>query len=414
MLLRVISAVLLVLALLPTTARAATPYDSLYQFESAFLGNLQPGDTGSFSVFFANTGTTAWVSGTSTQVNLAACRDDKTTCGVAPEESAWNPGSWLSATAYARHTKTTVAPGDFSAFTYAVKVPANVALGIYRFNGDLVLAATGAKLHPEGYYQDATVTSLSAGIVAPTDVQVQVANLDNGPRDNDIRIFFNAPSTNPILPYEIQRAPGGCPVANDSPFWTTAATITLVGGVFGSYNDYDRPNGFHCYQVRVKNAAGAFLYSNQVQAAIFGPSDISAPISTSVMMVSSGGFPNTLDAGDQFSVTFDKAMALQSFATIRVTDADCGAPASQSSGPASCTAPATQTTADITCGTNASCALSLDAKVLTVTMTGNPIDVVPGAAPGVQLPAVIVSASGISAQTGSAWSIVTSSDRVIN
>src|SRR5207253_7269372 len=29
--------------------------------------------------------------------------------------------------------------------------------GTYRFNGDLVLSTTGEKIHPDGYYQDATV-----------------------------------------------------------------------------------------------------------------------------------------------------------------------------------------------------------------------------------------------------------------
>src|SRR3989475_11572397 len=39
-------------------AKALTPgYDSAYQFESAFL-SLKAGDSGTFSVFFANTGTT--------------------------------------------------------------------------------------------------------------------------------------------------------------------------------------------------------------------------------------------------------------------------------------------------------------------------------------------------------------------
>ena len=120
-------------------AQAATAYDSQYQFESAFLGNLKPSDTGTFSVFFANIGTVTWVVGTTTQVNLAACRDDKVTCNVAPEEASWNPGTWLSTTAYATHAKVAVAPGDFSAFTYNIKVPAGATIGTYRFNGDLVI-----------------------------------------------------------------------------------------------------------------------------------------------------------------------------------------------------------------------------------------------------------------------------------
>src|SRR3989441_10002119 len=132
-------------------AAAVAGYDSLYQFESAFL-TMNPGDTNTFSVFFANTGTTVWAAGTATQVNLAICAADKVTCNVAGPNAGWNPGTWLSSTAYTTHAKPAVAPGDFSAFSYSVRAPAGAAGGTYRFNGDLVLAATGARIHPEGYY----------------------------------------------------------------------------------------------------------------------------------------------------------------------------------------------------------------------------------------------------------------------
>src|SRR5205807_9493909 len=75
--------------------QAATPgYDSAYQFESAFL-TLKTGDSGTFSVLFANTGTTSWVAGTGTQVNLAVCAADKVTCNVTSAQAAWASG-WLS------------------------------------------------------------------------------------------------------------------------------------------------------------------------------------------------------------------------------------------------------------------------------------------------------------------------------
>ena len=57
-------------------ALAAAGFDSTYQFESAFL-SLAPGDTGTFAAFFANTGTAAWVKGSSSQVNLAVCDTSK-------------------------------------------------------------------------------------------------------------------------------------------------------------------------------------------------------------------------------------------------------------------------------------------------------------------------------------------------
>src|SRR5438309_1285877 len=122
-----------------TTAKAATAFDSAYQFESAFL-SLNPGDTGTFSVFFANTGTTAWVTATASQVNLAVCGADKLTCNIPSPQATWASG-WISPSAYASHAKAAVPPGDFSAFTFAVKVPAGTSIGTYRFNGDLVVAA---------------------------------------------------------------------------------------------------------------------------------------------------------------------------------------------------------------------------------------------------------------------------------
>src|SRR3989441_5788107 len=139
------------------TAQALTAgYDSAYQFESAFL-SLKASDSGTFSVFFANTGSTSWVAGSSSQVNLGICAADKVTCNVTSAQASWGV-NWLSSTAYATHTKSVVTPGDFSAFTYNVKVPAGTAAGTYRFNGDLVRSATGDRIHPEGYFQDGTVS----------------------------------------------------------------------------------------------------------------------------------------------------------------------------------------------------------------------------------------------------------------
>src|SRR2546427_1524054 len=80
---------------LATPAAAVGAYDSQYQFESAFLANLKPSDTGTFSVFFANIGTVTWVVGTTSQVNLAVCAADKVTCNVASPQATWASG-WLS------------------------------------------------------------------------------------------------------------------------------------------------------------------------------------------------------------------------------------------------------------------------------------------------------------------------------
>src|SRR6267378_762662 len=145
-------------------ALAVTGYDSAYAGESAFV-NISPGQTLNFQVFFANTGTTTWSRGTGTQVDLAACLEDKVTCNAQDAtEASWNSG-WLSATRYSSTVQTTTAPGALGTFSYNIAAPANVTAGTYRFNGDLVLSSTGEKIHPEGYYQDATVGGGGTGAV---------------------------------------------------------------------------------------------------------------------------------------------------------------------------------------------------------------------------------------------------------
>ena len=146
----------LVASAVPANA-AVAGYDSAYAGESAFL-TLSPGASGTFTVFFLNTGTTTWTKGTSTQVDLAACLEDKTTCNAQDATEAPFNSGWLSATRYASTTQTSVAPGQVGTFSYNVAVPATQAAGTYRFNGALVKADTSADIRNEGYYQDVTVT----------------------------------------------------------------------------------------------------------------------------------------------------------------------------------------------------------------------------------------------------------------
>ena len=163
---RILALVALCLAYSPTPALAVTGYDSAYSGESAFV-NINPGETASFQVFFSNTGTLTWTKGGDTQVDLAACLADKVTCPAQdPTDSTWNSG-WLSATRYATATQATVAPGTIATFGYNIKAPSNATAGTNRFNGDLVVSSSGARIHPEGYYQDATVQAIG-NIPVPT------------------------------------------------------------------------------------------------------------------------------------------------------------------------------------------------------------------------------------------------------
>ena len=164
---RILALIALCLAFAPTPALAVTGYDSAYSGESAFV-TINPGETQSFQVFFSNTGTLTWAKGTATQVDLAACLEDKVTCNAQdPSEATWNSG-WLSPTRYATTTQASVAPGSLATFAYNIKAPSN-ATGTHRFNGDLVVSASGQRIHPEGYYQDASVNAVgSVSVPTPT------------------------------------------------------------------------------------------------------------------------------------------------------------------------------------------------------------------------------------------------------
>ena len=166
------------LAAQATPARAVAGYDSAYSGESAFL-TLSRGESGSFTVFFANTGSATWTLGTGAQVDLAACREDKVTCDAQDSGEAEFESGWRSATRYATHTQTSVSPGQIATFTYSVEVPSDAAAGTYGFNGALVLSATGEDIRNEGYFQDVTVTVASAAATV-TDLDPEEGAIEGG------------------------------------------------------------------------------------------------------------------------------------------------------------------------------------------------------------------------------------------
>jgi carboxypeptidase family protein len=164
-LIRIVALVALCLSFTPGPASAVTGFDSFFSGESAFI-TIDPGETRSFQVFFRNTGTVTWARGGDTQVDLAVCLEDKVTCNAQDQgEATWNSG-WISPTRYTTAKQTIVLPGSIATFTYDIKAPLN-ATGTHRFNGDLVVAKTGERIHPEGYYQDAKVEAVGS-VVVPT------------------------------------------------------------------------------------------------------------------------------------------------------------------------------------------------------------------------------------------------------
>jgi hypothetical protein len=233
-------------------AAAAVPgYDSAYAGESAFV-NISAGQTQNFQVFFANTGTTAWQRGTGTQVDLAACLEDKVTCNAQDaSEATWNSG-WLSAVRYATTVQTVTPPGSLGTFSYNITAPAGVAGGIYRFNGDLVLASTGEKIHPDGYYQEAN-TGAPTGAATITSL---TPNNGTNAGGTDVVISGSGIICNPTFPTVsfggtngTVLSCGATSVTVDSPAHATGSVTVTVSnpgapasnGLTYTYTDTSRP-----------------------------------------------------------------------------------------------------------------------------------------------------------------------------
>jgi hypothetical protein len=224
-----ITAASLALSMLAQSAPAAAVagFDSAYAGESAFVA-LAPGQSNEFQVFFANTGSITWTRGTTSQVDLATCLSDKVTCNAQDTSDApWNSG-WLSSTRYATHTQTSVAPGAVATFRYTVMAPSGVAAGQYDFNGDLVLASTGEKIHPEGYFQAATVGA-GAGAATITSLTPSSGTANGGTTVTIAGSGFVCTPSFPSVAF-------GSSLATVTSCGATSLTATSPAGAVGSVN----------------------------------------------------------------------------------------------------------------------------------------------------------------------------------
>src|SRR5439155_18995608 len=112
---------------------------------------LERGATGTLTVFATNIGSTSWVKGSASQVDLASC------CPVeASANASWNNG-WISDSHYATASSDVVASGATGVFTFNVKVPLDATLGSHTFPFGLVLESTTEPWHPEGMWGAGTV-----------------------------------------------------------------------------------------------------------------------------------------------------------------------------------------------------------------------------------------------------------------
>ena len=281
---RILALVALCLAYAPTPALAVTGYDSAYSGESAFV-TISPGQTLQFQVFFSNTGSLTWTKGGDTQVDLAACLADKVTCNAQdPSESTWNSG-WISTTRYTTTTQATVAPGTLATFAYNIKAPSNAGAGVYRFNGDLVVAASGARIHPEGYYQDAEIQAIG-NVPVPTPSPTPGST----PFPSAPPSQAPAPNPNPLLCFD-GTTDGG---------FNGHCTLITGGATLNTIDDNSNPN----------DAYAGVYYANQSNngknLAAVNPASISFTYAAAEGTTASGGSPRvSIPVDSDGNGTFD-------------------------------------------------------------------------------------------------------------
>jgi len=238
-------------------AAAVSGYDSAYFGESAFL-TLGPGQSGQFAVGFNNTGSTGWLTGSASQVDLAICLPDKVTCNTVSPNAAF-ASSWLSSTDYATTSTTYVGPGQTGYFVYNVTVPAGTAPGTYRFNGDLALHATASMIHPQGYYQDVQVPSV--GAAAKLGCVANPTSIPAGTNASGV----GATSTITVS----EQDASGNTVTGDS---TTRITLSQAGGLGG-----DLGNGADASATAtVANGVATFTLTAPANSANTGTDQLSA------------------------------------------------------------------------------------------------------------------------------------------
>ena len=255
-------------------AAAVTGFDSAYFGESAFL-TLGPGQSGQFAVGFNNTGSTGWLTGSTSQVDLTICLPDKTTCNTTSPNAAF-ASSWLSSTAYATTSTTFVGPGQTGFFVYNVTVPSGTAPGTYRFNGDLALHGTASMIHPQGYYQDVQVPSV--GAAAKLACAANPSSIPAGTNASGV----GATSTITVT----EQDASGNTVSGDS---STKVTLSQAGGLGA-----DLGNGADASAtMTVTNGVATFTLTAPASSASTGTDQLSA---------SSPTFPTL--TGCQTNVTF--------------------------------------------------------------------------------------------------------------
>jgi len=239
-------------------------------------------------------------------------------------------------------------------------------------------------------------------MTAPTNNNVTTYNIQRASVSGTATSAANSCNLNAIAP---NNDTSGAPTGSA---FSSIGALTITAGQTGTFTNFDLSNGGYCYRVMVQNPnIGTQSFSNYVPVNIPGTSDVTAPRSTSATLSQSGGFANTLDAGDKILIDFNEAMSIAANAVIRVTDSDCGNVGQ--SGPATCTGATTNTVADIICATNATCVLQAGPAgsntELSITTSGNPTIVSAGSTSNAQFPVVVTDTQGVTDLSGNTWDL---------
>ncbi len=254
---------------------------------------------------------------------------------------------------------------------------------------------------------------------APATPAITVVNGDSGATANDARITYTRPATNsPGVTYSLHRASVDDGVDNDCGTVddTTGAFSTVVSATQGTgtgtgvfvFSDNNLANGCYTYRIRATSPVSTNTADSTAPPAEVVPAapDTTDPISTYAKRTTDAGTTD-INTGDVIKITFNEAMkAPVAGASMTLSDGDV-------------------TIANVVAGTNATFALNATAEVvngvsrpagtvLTITLTAAPTTVLPGLAAGLQAPADVQTASGITDVAGNAWDIGGSSDVAID
>jgi hypothetical protein len=144
----------------------------------------------------------------------------------------------------------------------------------------------------------------------------------------------------------------------------------------------------------IQDVSGNDLANPSTVSFSTGAADFMSPTIDDTRLVANLASTDLTDVGDSFAATFSEGMSGSTFGTIQIQDAD-------------------GSTVVLQCGTNASCAWDTTVMTLTVALM-TPLAASPGATPGLQVPATIVTLGGFSDTSGNSPNLGGSADRVID